>query len=116
MKYYGRIDDYGDRLVGGGSWNEDEQGSELYNFKPIHRALYGFVRSGHQGLLALSRIDDRVTDRQSELRGVTVIFVATDRRAAPDAGRQRIVGWYRNATVYRASKDDPTGVREGSFL
>ena len=73
--------------------------------------LYGYVQTGKSGRLALHRIDDSIVDEQGELGGVTVIFVATDRNARQHTERQRIVGWYKNATIHREYQDDPTGLR-----
>jgi len=114
MTFYGCLDDDHDRLVGGGSWNDHNQGSELHNFKAIRAHLYGFVRAGKSGILALNRIDDSIADEDDELGGVTVIFVATDRNAPHQTERQRIVGWYKNATVHRDCKAAPTGRRRHS--
>lgn len=120
MTYYGRLDDHSDRLVGGGSWDDHDHGGELNNFKIIPtpggggkvvKRLYGYVKTGKSGRLALRRIADSAVDEQGELGGVTVIFIATDRNAPHQTERQRIVGWYKNATVHRHYEDDPTGVR-----
>jgi hypothetical protein len=107
MTYYAgpQLDD--PRPVGGGAYNNQQNsGSELFNFARIKErgsedALYGFVSPPKNGKhrINLQRIDPG-SDGNS-LAGVTVIFVA----------RQKIVGWYRNATVRRIWKDDPTGER-----
>ena len=44
MKFYaGAIDE---RPVGGGSYDKEHIGSELFNFKPKNSFLYGFARGG----------------------------------------------------------------------
>ncbi len=96
-----------DCLIGGGSYNEDQVGSEVYNFKPDRGRLRGFVQppamTPDRSILNLRRIDPSL-DAQDRVRGVTVIFVARN----PDQGGQKIIGWYRNATVFRAPRDGPT--------
>jgi len=95
------------RPVDGGAYNDQRRsGSELFNFARIEErgskdTLYGFVsppkRGKHQ--INLRRID--AGSNGDSLAGVMVIFVA----------HQKIVGWYRNATVLRTWDEDPTGKR-----
>ncbi|HET8548934.1 MAG TPA: DUF3883 domain-containing protein [Bryobacteraceae bacterium] len=111
-----------ERPVRGGSWNSQGVGSELCNFKridtPAGPVVYGFAitpGSDDAGVrpIKLERIDP-VAEGHDRLDRVTVIFVASDPTARAGK-RQRIVGWYTNATVLRRWKDDPTGKREGCF-
>ncbi|MEP7365392.1 MAG: DUF3883 domain-containing protein [Acidobacteriota bacterium] len=107
MKYFAGAQRDDPRPVRGGAYNEQHLGSELFNFKSINErnagdVLYGFVSPPERGgyRLNLKRISPTCSGDQ--LAGVTVIFVA----------RQRIIGWYPNATVFRAWSDDPTRKRE----
>ena len=89
MKYYKGIQD-DDVPVGGG---DNQEKHECCNFVDVDRKHYGYVQiSGRLNRLgpASTRDDDKVT-------GVTVVWTATD----PDNGGTKVVGWYRNATVYR---------------
>src|SRR5207245_3543906 len=89
--------------IGGGSYNKEQIGSELFNFTRKGGSLYGFVKGGSRSsAFKLSRIDPKA-GRADELDHVTVIFVARD----PNGGGQRVVGWYKDATVYREWKDHP---------
>jgi hypothetical protein len=117
MKYYSgsRSDD--PKPIGGGGWNDEESGSELCNFRNVHGTLYGFVAPPgrrHQKVrsISLERIDPAATRAAAHLDGVTVIFVAPDKEGTPGAGRQRIIGWYRNARVLRQWQVDPTRERD----
>ncbi len=100
MKFYaGAIDE---KPVGGGSYTKEHIGSELFNFRPVGRFLYGFAKGGsRESAFNLKRIDPRA-GKSDELDQVTVVFVARH----PNGG-QRVVGWYENATVYRKWEDHP---------
>jgi nitrogen fixation protein len=85
-----------ERPVGGGSHNKTGLGHEVYNFKVARSRLYGYFQpSAFSNTVALERIDVAAVGASS-LKGVLVIFVA--RRAK---GGQFIVGWYKDALVFR---------------
>jgi hypothetical protein len=99
--------------MGGGSFNKKGRGSEICNFKEIEGEIYGFFSPPGRdeqgsGTLNIDRIAPHFVG--DELGDVTVIFLATD-RAADALAREKIVGWYRKATVLRVWRDDPTGLR-----
>ena len=95
-KYCGQID--GDCIQGGGSYVEENgTGHEICNFAPDeHGFLYGYVQPTSE-TINLKRLDEN-TDNIS-VSGVTVIWVATHRMDKKSLG-MKIVGWYRNATVF----------------
>lgn len=83
-----------DRIVGGGSYVQEKgMGHEVCNFYAHNGVLYGYVQPrGRQidiGRLGAERNDDFITD-------VTVVWTA----ARPTGGTV-VIGWYRNATVFR---------------
>src|SRR5262245_65338512 len=80
--------------LGGGSYNDDEVGSEVNNFRRRERSLYGFVRTGEHSGFNLARIDPSATG--DFLDGVLVLLYAT---ASLHRG-QRLIGWYRDARCY----------------
>jgi hypothetical protein len=93
-----------ERPIGGGDYNQDETGHELFNFLPIGDRVYGYfqpamkppaVSRRHPSSVRLQRVESGYGG--DTLNGVLVIFIA--RR--PGLGGQCIVGWYRNATVHR---------------
>jgi hypothetical protein len=112
MKYYRGLTSDDSRLVGGGSYNKTNVGSELYNFKQTGKNFYGYVQpagsSENRSTLRLDRIDPSIEPFKDRVAGVTVVFVATNPEAAAEDERQRIIGWYRDATVYRTPKENPT--------
>lgn len=84
-----------DTPKGGGAWvKEHGFGHEAFNFKPSHDEYFGFVQSAGGGI-NLGRLGAAPDDDQ--LDDVTVVWVATH----PLEGGVRVVGWYRNATVFR---------------
>jgi hypothetical protein len=98
MTHYAGPQDGDEEPIGGGRNNKISLGHEAFNFAEFNGTLYGFVRASN-GKLNLGRIDPLVGD-ESHLGDVLVIFVAG----------QRIVGWYKSATVYAGSKEYPTSV------
>jgi hypothetical protein len=85
-----------ERPIGGGSYNKKKIGHEVYNFRDTDSQLYGYfqpVMSSHS--IALERIDPDAEDEE-RLSRVLVIFVAPH----PE-GKQVVVGWYRDAEVFR---------------
>lgn len=86
-----------DKIKGGGGHpNEDKH--EQYNFYPINGKCYGYVEPpGRTGAtLNINRIDNSIIKKET-IDNVLVIWVATH----PHNGGKYIVGWYKNATVYK---------------
>ncbi len=94
MKYYlGTTEE--DKPINGGSYiKENEDGGESYNFQDYNGYCYGYVML--YGNMALEKHFEGVASNQSSVDDVMVIWVATN-----ENGETRIVGWYKNATVYR---------------
>lgn len=100
MKWYRGPQPDDEKPVGGGSYNKESLGHEAFNFRPLGGYMLGYfqprLRADYASSIALERI---VSDSggRTELGGVLAVFVATD----PKGGGQRVVGWFRDATVYR---------------
>jgi hypothetical protein len=92
-----RADDQ--KPIGGGSYNKNELGHEAFNFLPLDGAMLGYfqpkLRPEYPSTVALERIKPGFTG--AALSRVLTVFVATH----PTLGGQRVVGWFRDATVYR---------------
>ena len=91
-----------DEPVGGGSNLEKE---ERFNFKDFSGHMYGYVPSVSRGQPPRRTIGVRrlgVADGADHAVGVTVIWTAT----RPSGGRF-VVGWYKQATVYRILQKRP---------
>lgn len=97
-KYSGIINN--DKPIHGGSYTKDNIGHEVYNFLECDGKYYGYVenKSIHIERLGASRNEDKIDN-------VLVIWFAK----APKGG-QKIVGWYKNATVYRHRQKIPEQV------
>lgn len=94
MKYYnGNTDD--DKPKNGGSYiKENEDGGECYNFRDYNGKCYGYVMKN--GNFALEKHFENCTTNSAFAQDVLVIWVATN-----EISETRIVGWYKEATVYR---------------
>ena len=82
-----------DKILNGGEYVvENESGNEIYNFKAEKDGYcYGF---GQPWVLSIGKLGAKANE--NSIDGVTVVWVATH----PDGG-QKIIGWYKNATVFR---------------
>jgi hypothetical protein len=108
MRFYSGPVPGDERPVGGGRYNENEIGHEVYNFRETGGRLYGYFQptmSTHA--VALERIDPEAAGKD-RLNRVLVIFVA--RR--PEGG-QVIVGWYKDAEVLRNNVQHSPGKPRG---
>ena len=94
-----------DQIKGGGSWsNEDKH--EVYNFLPIKGKCYGYVQPSNCGTINLQKIDKNCVD--DKLDHALVVWTAP----RPNNGGTNIVGWYKDATVYRSFQETKLVARE----
>lgn len=96
MTFYAGSQPDDPRPIGGGAYNRKNIGGEVYNFKDIGGNLYGYYQAP-SNRTALERIDPNCED--GSLDQVLVLFFAT----LPKTGGQVLVGWYKDATVFRES-------------
>jgi hypothetical protein len=83
-----------DTIKGGGSYViKNGMGHEVCNFVPSGQTLFGFVQSKGEGMNIARLGADKSTD---QIDGITVVWTAK----RPN-GHTVVVGWYRNATVFR---------------
>ncbi|GAA6135735.1 hypothetical protein NBRC116188_25250 [Oceaniserpentilla sp. 4NH20-0058] len=89
----------GDSIERGGSYNKNEIGHEVCNFSAIRGNVYGYVQPTGQ-----IKIEKLGAEKEDEyISGVTVVWTA-----GPETGGTAVVGWYKNATVYREYQALPT--------
>jgi 5-methylcytosine-specific restriction enzyme A len=107
MKWYDGID--GDSIQRGGSYNKDSIGHEVCNFSNIGGQVYGYVQP--TGQVNIEKLGARKNAEYA--KGVTVIWTA-----GPDSGGTAVVGWYKNATVYREPQPikNPTKLQKKNGL
>lgn len=92
--YNGHVNDI---PQGGGAYNKTNVGHEIYNFSSYDENYYGYVQPPHKDTIKLERITKRKEDEKIQcISDVLVVWVARK----PNFG-QVIIGWYKNATVYR---------------
>ncbi len=98
MRWYRGPQPDDEKPIGGGSYTRSGLGHEAFNFLPLNGHCLGFFQpreQNHPPTIALERIEAGFAGEA--LNGVLAVFVATD----PKRGGQRIIGWFRDATVYR---------------
>jgi len=85
---------------GAGSYVRDNQnGGEVYNFKEINGKHFGYSRNQSGRSYDLTKVG--ANKKEDTVGGLTVVFFATH----PIYGGQYIVGWYKNATIYKNTKE-----------
>ena len=112
MRFYEGLSD-DDPIHGGGSFvRQHGYGHEMFNFLPFDGRFFGYVRPTSGGGADNEFVDgggiklERIVSaarKDSELHRVLVIWLSSD----PEGGTF-IVGWYRNATVYREHQASPS--------
>ena len=91
-----------DKIVGGGKWvTENETGNEVCNFLACRDGyVYGHVETIHGRKDRKIRIE-AVGGSGDRVDGGDVVWTATD----PDEGGRKVVGWYRDATIFRERQE-----------
>lgn len=89
-----------DPTVGGHGWLvKHEHGLECFNFLPTKAGrVEGYRPPGTRDKVNIQRLGAGATD--DAIDGVLVVWLARE----PGSGKTLVVGWYRNATVYREAK------------
>lgn len=98
MEYYQGMKN--DSIKGGGKNNSEVGwGHEILNFKSYRGRYYGYVQPVINEYSDSKILIERLGALKGDIfiNGVTVVWTATD----PDHGGTYIVGWYKNATVYK---------------
>lgn len=94
-----------ERPQGGGKYNKDNIGHEVYNYFGHNGKYYGFVEPGVKASIHIEKL---CADKKADYAdSVLVVWVARK-----PSGGQFIVGWYENATVYRKLQSVPDEVLE----
>lgn len=86
-----------DRITGGGEYVKKHGfGHEIFNFQPFRGSYYGYGRAANHSI-ALERLG--APKGADFVDGILVVWVANS----------RVVGWYKNARVYREWQSPPSG-------
>lgn len=96
MKHYAGAD-ADDPTVGGHGWLADHRhGLECFNFLPTASGkVEGYRPPGTRDKVNIDRLGAKPGDEMID--GVLVVWLARE----PGSGKTLVVGWYRNAVVYR---------------
>lgn len=96
-----------DSVAGGGDYiKQHGWGHEIFNFSPTKGKLYGY--GAVQGNINIDKLGADSSDEF--IKGVTVVWTAKK-----PTGGTLIVGWYKNATVYRSEQIQPRSFRENQI-
>lgn len=109
MKLYQGVSEDDVPRNGGKYIAENQFGNEENNFLDYNHRCYGFVMT--YGNLNLDKHYQEITKQESQVDGFTIIWCASN-----DDGGSRIVGWYKNATVYREQQNLRLYTDEGGDL
>lgn len=93
---------------GGKFVKENNDCCESTNFLDLNHKCYGFVENRGQ-TIHIEKLDGKCKNKDS-IDGVTVVWVATDGISC------KIVGWYKNATIYRHYKNTIAPVMNYEYL
>ena len=106
----------GEEISGGGAWVEEhEHGSEVCNFVDHEGTMYGYVQPPGKNIdlerIARNGMGQLAEQNPVSIDGVLIVWTAP----APQGG-SFVVGWYKDATVYRAYQkfDDAPPIHGGS--
>jgi 5-methylcytosine-specific restriction protein A len=83
---------HGDTIERGGAYNNTEIGHEVCNFSNVNGSVFGYVQP--TGQIKIERLG--ADKKSSSIEGVTVVWLA-----GPESGGTAVIGWYKDATVYR---------------
>lgn len=103
MKFYDGMSN--DTLKYGGSYNENHIGHEIYNFSNYSGRYYGYVQNTSD-TIEVDRLLGNTKGKYSSVDDVLVVWCAK----RLDTAGIYVVGWYRNATVYRKLHEVPFDV------
>jgi hypothetical protein len=102
MVFYAGPQTGDEKPTGGGEHNREKLGHESFNFLKFGGMLYGFIQRPPD----FRKIDPGVPESATRIDGVTIVFVA------PYPNGQRVVGWYKDAVIYRDHKIYPLQVKK----
>jgi len=111
MKHYAGQDPEDPTIGAHGYLQTHDHGAECFNFAERKDGmLRGYRPPGAREKTNINRLG--ASSKDEKIDGVTVVWLARE----PATGRSLVVGWYRNATVYRKARDsgfDFNGERHG---
>lgn len=99
-----------DLIKGGGSYTALDK-HEAYNFTEIDGYCYGYVQPVRWGTIKLEKIDPNIDLTKEYIDKVLVVWTATN----PNTKGTFIVGWYKNAIVYRTFRNEDMSTKRNNY-
>lgn len=99
-----------DLIKGGGSYTALDK-HEAYNYVEINGYCYGYVQPVRWGTIKLEKIDPNIDFTKEYIDNVLVVWTATN----PNTKGTFIVGWYKNARVYRTFHNEETSPQRNNY-
>ncbi len=95
-----------DKAMHGGRYVEERgYGGEIFNFQPFGDKMYGFVEAGWNPLKCINIARLGAPRSAPAISGILVIWVAKQSYGK----KTLVVGWYKDATVYKERQKPPVG-------
>lgn len=91
----------------GGKYNETNIGHEVYNFSNYNGRYFGFAQNS-KSTIEVNKLLKSKDEKRDKVDNVLVVWCAKK----PKGNGVYVVGWYRNATVYRNLQSVPEDVLE----
>lgn len=105
MEHYNGIND--DSINRGGAYNNNAIGHEVCNFSDINGTIFGYVQPVGEQIKVEKIVGIKVDKNTLYVEGVTVVWTA-----GPKNGGTVVVGWYKDATVFRDSQKPENRISE----
>ncbi len=101
MKYYQGRANIDIPISGAKYIKENKNGGEIYNFKNVDGKVYAYIPFNNQ--ININNLGAKSEDEFIE--GITIVFCARH----PSEGLIRVVGWHKNARLYRRLQKNSKG-------
>jgi hypothetical protein len=107
MKHYRGVTDDDIPSGAGSHVEQNRDGGEVFNFHPHKGKFYGYARMQGDRNINIDKLGAKASEQS--VGDVTVVFFAKN----PATGGQYIIGWYRNAEVFRSTQNLRRDARDG---
>jgi hypothetical protein len=107
MKHYRGVTDDDIPSGAGSHVEQNRDGGEVFNFQSHNGKFFGYARMQSDRNINIDKLGAKA--HEQSVGDVTVVFFAKN----PATGGQYIIGWYRNAEVFRSTQNLRRDAREG---
>ena len=88
----------------GGAYNKNNIGHEAYNYLGLNGKYYGYVEPGINKSIHIERLG--ASKNENSIDDILVVWIASH----PNLGGQYVIGWYKDAVIYRTMQQVPEDV------